>query len=85
MSNVYNAALEAFGVENQLIRLAQEMSRAAKAINESTGTLADKKESIAMELGRVVVVLEQIKIALPDVEKHRINNVERLARVLMSQ
>lgn len=85
MSNVYNAALEKYGVESQLTRLSAEMMRAARAINESTGTFAFKKEAMAIELARVVTVLEQMKIAMPEIEKHRINNVGRLAKILMSE
>lgn len=84
---MYQKAIEAFGVDNQLFQLDEEMAELIKAVNKWRRNQRPGNEAfvdgVAEEIADVEIMLDQLKIILgitdTDIEDWKYRKIKRLS------
>lgn len=85
---VYQKAINAFGVDNQLFQLDEEMAELIKAVNKWRRNQRPGNEAfvadVAEEIADVEIMLDQLKIMLDiadnEIEDWKYRKIKRLSR-----
>jgi NTP pyrophosphatase (non-canonical NTP hydrolase) len=73
--NIYDQALNHFGIDAQKIKAIEEMAELTQAICKDT--------NIAEEIADVSILLEQLKIVYPDWESYKVKKLNRLKSLIV--
>jgi NTP pyrophosphatase (non-canonical NTP hydrolase) len=73
--NIYDQALNHFGIDAQKIKAIEEMAELTQAICKDT--------NIAEEIADVQILLEQLKIVYPEWEKYKLTKLNRLKSIIV--
>lgn len=86
--NIYQKAIEKFGIFNQELKMIEEMAELMKELSKSGNIYNSAAEesqiqaSIAEEIADVQIVLEQMKILYPKWKQHEERKLKRLEELI---